>query len=368
MEEEQFFDSPPPVSKDIEITDEQWVKVKEMWNSRPNNPPSIEELTEVAFGQKFKGTSKEGRAVKKRLAKEHSKKVAEINAIELNAIQKEYVKNNYSKMKGLEMAKVLFTDPKLLNNSKETRAIHGYIQTLDPSKSYENADIFAGEEYVAPRTVAALLKRVNYFTNNKLEEDKLNGKQKKDMQSLSSYLNTYRFIKQINTYNKNEDRKLFESTFIRYTYTKFDLAEEEVDEYIMLATEIVNASDNRARVEALNRILDGVTEDPEGKISMSLVEAINVLQKEFNDCSGRQSKLLVSLKVKRSEKEGKDKTGTASIINLVQMMQDEVSRNKMIELAQKRKEILKEGVEKLMSMEDLKCKIMGIDMQDILEG
>ena len=45
-------------------------------------------------------------------------------------------------------------------------------------------------------------------------------------------MHTFRFLHQIGTYNIETDRELFESSFVRYTWDKPDLTQEEVDQYI----------------------------------------------------------------------------------------------------------------------------------------
>ena len=363
--EEDFFKEEEPQTI---LTEEKWELIKKEWNSRPKNPPSIQELVKLAFDKEGGGTSVEGRLIKKRLVKEFNLKESKKAEFSLEEEHKKFIDNNYSRMKPLEMARVLFANLSLSPRSKEVMAVVEYAKSLNPNDAFQDLNDVVTEEYAVPKNIAHVLKRVNLYLNERLEEDKLNGKQKKDTASLLRYLSNFRFVKQANSYDKMEDRRLFESTFIRYTYDKFDLAEEEVDQYILLATEVVISADNQNRKASLNRIFNDITEDKDGKISMSLSEAIGKLNDEYNQSIMRQNKLLDSLKVKRSEKEGKDKTGTASIINLVQLMQDEDSRIKMLKFAEKRKEGLKKGVQELMSLEELKAKIIGIDMNDILEG
>lgn len=362
--EENFFKDEP----DSFLPDDKWELVKKEWNSRPKNPPSIRELVKIAFDKDGDGTTIEGKLIKKRLVKEFNLKESKKTEFSLDDSQKKFIDNNYSKMKPLEMARILFSSPTLSPRAKEVMAVVEYAKTLNPNDAFQDLDDIANEEYVIPKNTTHVLKRVNLYLNERLEEDKLNGKQKKDLSSLLRYLSNFRFVKQVNSYDKMEDRKLFESTFIRYTYDKFDLTEEEVDQYILLATEVVISADNQNRKSSLNRIFNDITEDKDGKISMSLSEAIGKLNDEYNQSILRQNKLLDSLKVKRSDKEGKDKKGTASIINLVQMMQDEQTRVRMINFAEKRKQSLKKGVEEVISMDELKCRIIGMDINDILEG
>ena len=181
------------------------------------------------------------------------------------------------------------------------------------------------------------------------------------------YLNTYRFNYQINTYTNQTIRDLFESSFIRYTHDKGDLSQEEVDQYIVLSAEVVIASNIQRRVEHLQGLLDDVADDTEGRrISMSLVEAISSAQNEYNQSVNRQHKLLGDLKEKRSDKLKNRIRENASIISLVEVWKNEESRKKMIKLANLRKTALKEEIDNLGNMDELKARILGLSEEDVL--
>ena len=180
-------------------------------------------------------------------------------------------------------------------------------------------------------------------------------------------MNTYRFIHQINHFGLTADRELFESSFIRYSHDKFDLTQEEVDQYIVLSTEVVIASSIQGRVEHLRTLLDDTANDTEGRrISMSLVEAISSAQTEYNQCVNRQQKLLSDLKEKRSDKLKKQFTDNASILNLIEMWKDEESRKKLIKLAELRKQSIKDEVENISSMDEVKARVMGLTEDEAL--
>lgn len=101
---------------------------------------------------------------------------------------------------------------------------------------------------------------------------------------------------------------------------------------------------------------------------MSLVEASNTARSEYNQCVTRQQKLLNDLKVKRSDRLSKLVKQNASILNLVQMWKEEESREKLIQLAEKRKKVVKKEIEKLSSIDEVKARIMGITEDEILNG
>ena len=186
---------------------------------------------------------------------------------------------------------------------------------------------------------------------------------------LIRYLHTFRFLHHMNHLSTNVDRELYESSFVRYTYDKPDLSQEEIDQFIVLSGEAVIASNIQRRVEHLQGLLDDAANDTEGRrISMALVESINTAQNEYHQSVNRQHKLLDDLKEKRSSRLKNQLKDNASILNLVEVWKDEEGRRKMIALAEKRKEVVAEEIESLSSMDEIKARILGLTKDEILES
>ena len=359
----------------VNLSEEQKLKLLNEWNSRPNNPPSLVELVRLAFNRDdLDGRSKEGKSVKEFLASRQikPKKSHEYQAkglIELNNEQKEYISNNCHTMTGIEMAKILFKNDSLTNLSQETRSILEYMKNIPNNIKFhqdENQNI-PTEEYRPPRSEERMIAKINKYILDGVDKNKLTHKHKKEINSLIGYMNTFRFSHQINLYDDERDRELFESSFVRYTYDKSDLTQEEVDQYIVLSTEVVISSNIQQTINILQNQIDlAIQED--GKIPMALVEASNTARKEYNDCVNRQQKLLNDLKVKRSDRLSKQIKETASIINLVQMWKEEESRQKLIKMAEMRKKVIEKEIDRLSSMDEIKCKILGISKDEILNG
>ena len=352
------------------------------WESRPSNPPSLKESVQIAFPdieEKFQdGRSKYGKCVKAFLASQDMKAKASHeyqgrDDVSLSDEMKEYIVNNGHAMSDLDVAKIIFDDNTLTNLHKETRLVSDYRQSqgieqslLVPSQT--NA-VPSQAEYKPHRTINLIISRVNKYVLDGIDKDKLTARQRKEIESLIGYLHTYRFLHQINGYDSQVDRDLFESSFIRYTYDKADLTQEEVDQYIVLASEVVIASNIQRRVEHLQGLLDDAANDTEGRrISMSLVEAIGKAQNDYHQSVGRQNKLLSDLKEKRSDRLKNQIKENASIINLVQMWKEEESRKKLIQLAELRKQVVKEEVKNISSMDEVKARILGISEDEVLEG
>jgi hypothetical protein len=223
------------------------------------------------------------------------------------------------------------------------------------------------EDYKPPKNQERSIVRVNRYVLNGIDKDKITAKQKKDLNSLISYLHTYRFLHQIATYTNTVDRDLFESSFVRYTYDKSDLTQEEVDQYIVLATEVVISSNIQETIATLQDQIDQEVSSG-SKIPMPLVEAVTSARTEYNQCVTRQQKLLNDLKVKRSERLSSQVKDNASILNLVQMWKDEDTRKEMIKMADMRREVLKTEIGRLSSMDDVKARIFGLTEEEVLDG
>tara|TARA_Y100000593_G_scaffold95087_1_gene199412 strand:+ start:6181 stop:7257 length:1077 start_codon:yes stop_codon:yes gene_type:complete len=354
------------------LSEEQKAKILNLWNSNPDNPPALLDLIREAFpNQEIDGRSKEGRAVKEFLA---SKEIRARGAHEyqpkdvtLTDEQKEYITNNVYTMKAVEIARILFGNDKINNLNAETRVVNDFIKELSPRDLYADPNDVPQSEYKPPRTHPAAIIKVNKYVLDAIDKSKILPKQKKDIESLIGYLSTYRFIHQINTYSTQADRELFESSFIRYTYDKHDLTQEEVDQYIVLSMEVVISFNIQETIQIIQRQIDQEVETG-GKIPMALIEANNTARTEYNQCVTRQQKLLSDLKEKRSSRLSKQIKATASILNLVEMWKDEESRQKMLKLAELRKQSVKEEVGRLETIDEMKAKILGIDENEVLNG
>jgi|TARA_R110000824_G_scaffold395132_1_gene595529 hypothetical protein len=360
------------MSDKIILLEDQKAAILEEWNSRPDNPPSLLDLINVTFPDKnVDGRSKEGKAVKAFLASQSIKARAsqeyQAKEIELTPEHKEFIDNNYKLMTFVEIARVIFANEKITNLNKEAKVAEAYIKQIDPSHDSSEEINITHDEYKPPSTFSLALSKINKYIYKKWDKDKLVAKEKKNIDSLLGYMNTYRFIHQINSYNSIGARDLFESSFVRYTCDKNDLTQEEVDQYIVLSSEVVIASNIQQRVEHLQNLLDDAANDSDGRrIAMSLVEAINTAQNEYHQSVNRQQKLLESLKEKRSDRLKNQLKENASILNLVEIWKSEESRHKMIRLANLRREAVEEEIEKLTTMEELKARIMGISEGEIL--
>ena len=362
----------------MKLSEDQQNLIIETWNSSAEEPPSLQELTKLLFPhlENIDGRSKEGRAIKEFLATRNIKpkttsKYDKKERVELTDDQKEFINNNFTLMTYVEVARVLFKNNNITNLSIEAITVKEYIDSIQTNeKPFETSQELppSASEFRPPKSFDKMLSRVQKYVKGLDDKSKITPSQKNGVEALVNYVNSYRFIHQINCIQSNMERDLFESTFVRYTYDKPDLTQEEVDQYIILSSEVVIASDIQRRKEDLNILLRESMQEADGRASMSLVEIIGKVETEYNQSVKRQQGLLSDLKEKRSDRLKKKQDDSASILNLVEMWKSEESRQKMLKLAQLRKQSTKEDIEKLSTMDEIKCRILGISEEEILNG
>jgi hypothetical protein len=359
---------------ELVLNEDQQALIIKTWNDKKENPPSLQELTQLVFPEipNIDGRSLYGKAVKKFLASRDLKvktksEYTPKDRVEFTQEQKDFITNNASMMTAVDLARSLFNNYTLSNLSIESRSVEEYLDTLPKQvKAIQTEEELQGD-YKPPKNQERAMVRVNKYVLDGIDKDKISAKQKKELTSLISYLHTYRFLHQIGTYADPVDRELFESSFIRYAYDKSDLTQEEVDQYIILATEVVISSNIQQTIQTLQEQIN-MEMDSGQKIPMVLVEAVTSARTEYNQCVGRQQKLLNDLKVKRSERMQKQVKDNASILNLVLMWKDEESRNEMLKMADMRREVLKDEIGRLSSMDDIKARIFGLTEEEVLDG
>ena len=364
--------------QEITLSEDQVESLVQFWLSREDNPPSRKELIDHVFpdiDDSLKdGRSLYGKAVTAALVNRDIKPASghdykRKRKVELTDEQREFVDNNVALMSGVEIAKIVFRDDSLTNLHQETKAVFEYIRSLPSELIGVNQNENATDGYKPPKTFVTTLARINKYVNPQIDKAKITPRNRKGIEACMSYMNAYRFIHQASTYGTNTERELFESSFVRYTYDKSDLTQEEVDQYIVLSTEVVISSNIQIRINRLSTMLDNIADDTDGRrISMGLSDAISSAQTEYNQCVNRQQKLLDDLKEKRSKRLSKQQQDSASILNLVEAWKEEETREKMVNLAELRKQSVKGEVSRISSMDEIKARIMGISEDEVLNG
>lgn len=356
-----------------DLTEEDKTKLLAMWNSNPENPPGLLEMA--------KAVGKNSKVVRKFLATRQLKSelTNPVYALpkdtnkkfELLDEHKEFIRNNYLNTKNsLDLCRTLFNNKELTFKDIQVKIVNKFIkEEIDPNAFVKkNQDTINTDEWTPPDEIEQVMKKVNQYTRKTFIFTKLTAREKNNFYALLGYLSTFRFIHHINTYEKKIDRDLFESEFIRCTYDKNDLTQEEIDQYIIYSTEVVISKSILKRMEDFSKEQDDILCKEDGKLSLALVDATSSLRTEYNQCVKRQRDLLDDLTQKRSERIVEQRKNNESALTWFNAWKNEDTRLQMIKVANKRKEELSKEADKLDNMDELKCRILGVDKNLLIDG
>jgi len=225
-------------------------------------------------------------------------------------------------MTPFEMAKELFQNPKLSPASIEVKVITNLVRTLPQSLIY--GEDVPDTDYRPPKQISHGVARIKKYVSSakSWNERKLTPTQKKCVEALIHYLHDFRFKRQIDSYEKTEDKITFENEFIKYCHDKPDLTQEEVSQYISLCSFIVMEFNIKLDIEMLQSTI-ARTYDEEAKVSHGLVEALESSRVDLDNCVKRQQSLYSTLTEKRSQKLSKEMKDKESLLTFFKTWQNE---------------------------------------------
>ncbi len=352
--------------KFIEGLDEETQKrAAALWLSSPRDNLSIRTIFDEAIpGKRIDGRSEEARLIKKFLAENDFKKGAV--SVRLTDDQKEFISKNLELMNPLEIAKIIFENDSLDISKTEYKAVVAYVKSLPPKEGKPYA--YDSEDFKPPATLSEACLLLNECISLKFNVNLLKPSQKRQLESLINYLSLFSYSTKYNQLEKAAEKRLFQSTFIRYVYDKTDLTEEEVDQYIMVANLKVDAWRQEQLMRVLQNRLASVSGDEDGKISMGLTEALDKVNKNKDNILKSINASLKELVGTRSARIKEKGSNSASILNLVEDVKKEETRKKFAQMLMARNSKLDSEIEKIASMDEIRARILGIGKEETLYG
>lgn len=348
----------------IELTDEQ----KEFINKNYKKINNLNELTNAVFmGEDLDGRTKEGRAVRQYMASKDYKYTTRENKkvppVKLTDEHKEFILANADgNMKAFDMAKILFPEKEVTPLSKETIVITDFLKQQAPEKVHpkENA---VGDKYKPAKTFADAIALVNKSTNQELDPNKMQMQVKKGIEALISFLQSPRLIQTIGNYTNKEDRILFEAEFVRATWDKPDLTSDEVNLYINVCIDYINLMNIQKAIDKLNTMFEECEDQRD--MTVRLAELLKTKSEEYNQCEKRMESLITRLNGDRAKRVQHKQSQHASILNLVQLFQEEEERAVMVKIAEMQKQLVQEEAANIESMPDWKARVLGLRKGDV---
>jgi hypothetical protein len=356
------------------LTDQDKKWIDENWDKKP-----IKDIVVKISGNKeLDGRSDIGREIKQYISDKHggapkTTKFEKAAKIELTEEQKEAIRSSLAKgNKPLEITKILFGNFALGPLTKEFRAVYKFAGEVDPSL-IKDEDAIAEEKYVIPNSLVNLVTRVNKAIPNPkniseplIDRNNITNDQNKKLTSLLRAMQAPRYSYEVNQYDKIIDRVIFESTFISYIFTKTDLSPEEIDQFVSLSSKIVETSILRRSVNKIETLITDELEDTH-RLNQGLVDFLTSQREKLNQFEERQRKLYESLVVSRAKREDKFKDDNGSVIALIQAWKNQETREQMLQLAMKEKELEADEVEKISSLDRLLILVAGVSKNEAKE-
>lgn len=259
------------------------------------------------------------------------------------------------KFQGLENLNIFITP--------EYRAVHKYIKENHADFLVEN-ESGVNQKYSVPRSIKTVINKVNRWCGQDITEEKLSLQHRKYLEKLLTYLSSPRFVGNYDSYTSSADKDLFEAEFVRSVWDKPDLTTDEINLYINVCMDYINLRQIDIKKNKVNEMFNDTQDQKD--LTIRLTEILKTISEEYNQCAGRIDKSIQKLNGERSKRVEQHQQKNASIINLVELFQDEKERRMMIQIAEMQKQAVREEAEKLETMSSWKARILGISKEDAI--
>jgi hypothetical protein len=327
------------------------------------------ELTRQVFNDNtLDGRTKEGRAVRKYLVDNNLEyKTTEKQKkedITFSQEQKEFIVQ-YAKegMSAYEISKIIFPDINITNLTKEVTEVAKFIEDIDQKLLHPDESAI-NSQYFAPKSVSRVIKKINDYCQEELDEKQLNRQDLDNIESTTKFLSAPRFIQVINTYSAMDDRNLFEAEYIRSVWDKPDLTSDELNLYINVCMDYIHLKNISKAIDKLNRMFEECEDQRD--MTVRLAELLKTKSEEYNQCEKRQETLIARLNGDRKERIKNRHKDNASILSLVRVFQNETDRKRMVEMAEKQKLLINQEADELERMDVWKARVLGISKDEAI--
>ena len=197
-----------------------------------------------------------------------------------------------------------------------------------------------------------------------MHPERLTVQLRNSLESLLGFLKAPRLVQTINNYTNKADRDLFEAEFIRATWNKPDLTTDEVNLYINVCIDYINLMNIQKAVDKLNHMFEQCEDQRD--MTVRLAELLKTKSEEYNQCEKRMESLITRLNGDRAKRVQNKQQQNASILNLVQLFQEEEERNVMIKIAEMQRELVSKEADEMESMPDWKARVLGLRKEDLI--
>ncbi len=355
------------------LNEDEKKKIVECWNGGARN---LIDIIKYAIGPGFDGRSAQGKAVKKHLAERNMAntvthvylKKAEREILEKVRVenladgQKESIANNWRDMAIPDLVELLYPNQEITQTDDRYKDVRDFVKKLSGAGN-EGDRILA--DYKPPKTEAQILNKIRQCATVDIKEDGQTPKFMEGVARLLKFISSFKFVYEMNNLKHQSERDLFESSFIKYTYTKPDLSEEEVDAYIDVCSEIIAYERMKQEEVMLADEARAQMGEDQKNIKMGIVEAMGKLRTTMDQNKKRRDKTLEGLNGLRADRLDKIETGSATIANLIQAFRNADKRNKILTDMESKRDGLNAEIQRLSGMDALFVEVFGVGQKEI---
>ncbi len=288
----------------------------------------------------------------------------------LSEEDKEFIKNHAGEFKPMKIAQLRWGDEISVGDLRY-RLCQEYYDSLDPSLWSAKYSV-ATRDYTPPKTTSHVLARLRQYRICDWDEKGLNTKEKENIKSIIKYTHTFRFIIEMNSLSRVQERQMCEAAFLRWTYDKSSstLTEEHLDMFINLSLSMLDSKRMRQELERLVEIrdeqLDSSNADGKPTINLALVQAINELRKEISSREAKQEATIKKLMGDREAQLINAGSTNFNILNLVEIFRQKDKRDKIVKLAEEQNKQLGLEIDKLGSLDAIKFEAFGFNKNELI--
>jgi len=300
---------------------------------------------------------------KKRERFSHAKEI-------LTDSQKNFIDQNIeSNMSPKQITELIFnqkfqgTENLNIHVTAEYRAVHKYIKEKYP-QFLVDSESGVNQKYSVPRSLKTVLNKVNKWCGQSLDENKLSLQNRKCLERLLVYLASPRFVANYDSYTSSADKDLFEAEFVRSIWDKPDLTIDEINLYINVCMDYINLRQIDIKKNKVNEMFNETQE--QNDLTIRLTEILKTISEEYNQCAKRIDQSIQKLNGERAKRVERSHQKNASILNLVELFQDEKERSMMIQIAEMQKQAVQDEAERFESMSSWKARILGVSKEDAI--
>ena len=257
------------------------------------------------------------------------------------------------------------------------RLVYSYVKEIKEEATDMWDEPVETRRYHPPGKLDSIIGMANRYVGNPHDPGKalydkptLKKAQDANLRALANHMKNDHFVTRASLYQRQAERNLFESSFVRHLHDKAaDLTQEEVDIYITIAVEIVRVSqfdrDIALQERIRNNALEKATIDPEkARLSMTLVESISTMMTKRDASNKSIHSLINSVAGERAKRIGSKTGGNDSFSTLINLWIEEVSRMDLLELAKKEHKEDEEEYNRIASLDDAIALMAGLSREE----